>query len=600
MMSLLSLAISLLGILPVSDASEYCKPCEPCWPDQSAWEQLSSDLGGKLFQTDVTDYDVCESVPISNSAAWTLLEAENGICMQHHNCAHDQCDSEKAWNLPAYSVRAESAEDIRVALAFAQLHNIPVSVKTSGHSYSGSSTLKGSLLVWMRHFTKYGTQQTFTDSCGTLTSTTLKVGGGEVWYEAYDAVREDYNIIGGGGKTVSAAGGWLQGGGLSAMSPSYGLGIDNVLQFEAMLANGTAVVADACTNADLFWALRGGGGGTFAIVMSVIYRLHSASPVTRFEIYVPLDQDEYFYDRIAALRAWWHKVVDLQQGAGLDSRWGGYFQIGAGYGLLFFMGTEQEAYDTLITDLEAWKSDLEVGQHIVMRTTASDSYYSSGGHESLWTEMGSWAEWDIDSVLIPRTYVVEQDGRLMKAALDGLMLQGILSFTMYQLGGQVSNVPADATAIHPAMRAAQFSLVSSHYVAKLLRDQIPGAGTCHNHHGQDNRTLESLFGDNLRRLQEVKASYDPETRFNCYQCVAWQDPGDEDFSSCASASTTEEASTLDCDFLYKGGRVGDFGGGDLDQKFGSRRPRGDPLALGMCPGASSGAADSLRLLQGPS
>ncbi|CAK0832764.1 unnamed protein product [Prorocentrum cordatum] len=559
MMSLLSVVMSLFTIFLVSGASQYCYPCDPCWPDQSAWDQLSSDLDGKLFQTDVTDYEVCESVPTSNLAAWTLIDAENGICMQHHSCAHDQCDSDKAWNLPAYTVRAESADDIRVALTFAQLHDIAVSVKTSGHSYSGSSTLKGSLLIWMRHFTQYGTQQAFTDSCGTLTDATLKVGGGQVWYEAYDAVKEDFNIIGGGGKTVSAAGGWLQGGGLSAMSPSYGLGIDNVLEVHAMLANGTEVVADACTNQDLFWALRGGGGGTFAIVMSVIYRLHPPSPVTQLVVYVDLAGWESDFGKITALQAWWHKIVDLQQGAGLDSRWGGYWQIAAGHGVLFFMGTNEEAYDTLITDLEAWRSNRSDGDHIYLVVTEGDSYYSVGGHEALETDIGSHAEFDIDSVLIPRSYVVDQDGAVMKSTMDALLSAGVWSFTMYQLGGQVMNVSDIATAIHPAMRAAQFSFMSSHYVSKLLRDSIPGSATCHNHHGPENRTLESLFGDNLQRLQEVKASYDPDNRFNCYHCVGWQDPGDEDFSSCAApaettttastttATTTEETSTPDCD-----------------------------------------------------
>jgi FAD/FMN-containing dehydrogenase len=58
------------------------------------------------------------------------------------------------------------------------------------------------------------------------------------------------------------------------MSPAYGLAVDNVLAFHAVLANGTMLNVSECTNSDLMWALRGGGGGTFAIITSVTYRLH--------------------------------------------------------------------------------------------------------------------------------------------------------------------------------------------------------------------------------------------------------------------------------------------------------------------------------------
>jgi len=251
---------------------------------------------------------------------------------------------------------------------------------------------------------------------------------------------------------------------------------------------------------------------------------------------------ELHSSKMPAWRAWLHKVIDLQQGAGLDSRWGGFPQLRPGHGELYFLGTRQEAYDTLITDLEAWSSNLSAGEHIRLWATQTDSYYASGGpsggYNEFETDPGSHSEWDVDAVLIPRAYVVDQ-GAVMKSTLDGLIDAGLL-YMFYQLGGQVANVPEDATAIHPAMRTAQFSFATSHYGAKLLRDAIPGSETCFNHHGQGNRTLESLFGSNLRRLQEVKASYDPDSRFNCYHCVGWQDPGDKDFSSCASATTTED------------------------------------------------------------
>jgi hypothetical protein len=64
-------------------------------------------------------------------------------------------------------------------------------------------------------------------------------------------------IVGGASNTVSV-GGYLQFGGHSALSPAYGMGADNVIEIELVKANGEIVVANECTNSDLFWAMRGG------------------------------------------------------------------------------------------------------------------------------------------------------------------------------------------------------------------------------------------------------------------------------------------------------------------------------------------------------
>ena len=54
----------------------------------------------------------------------------------------------------------------------------------------------------------------------------------------------------------------------------YGLAVDNVLEFDVVIANGTLLTANTCTNSDLFWALRGGGGGTFGVVTRVVHKAH--------------------------------------------------------------------------------------------------------------------------------------------------------------------------------------------------------------------------------------------------------------------------------------------------------------------------------------
>lgn len=70
-------------------------------------------------------------------------------------------------------------------------------------------------------------------------------------------------VVGGGSPTVSSTGGWMQGGGHGPASHTFGLGADQVLEAEVVLANGTLDTANACQNQDLYTAIRGGGAGTY-------------------------------------------------------------------------------------------------------------------------------------------------------------------------------------------------------------------------------------------------------------------------------------------------------------------------------------------------
>jgi len=124
-------------------------------------------------------------------------------------------------------------------------------------------------------------------------------GAGVQWHEAYEAAKQHNRVIVGGispGGSIGAAGGWLSGGGHSAISPNYGLGtpnspnltkpyshgdfpgVDNVLEITIVTADGSHVIANPYRNKDLFWALRGGGGGTWGVVTSVAYKTHPSTP----------------------------------------------------------------------------------------------------------------------------------------------------------------------------------------------------------------------------------------------------------------------------------------------------------------------------------
>ncbi|KAG6373896.1 hypothetical protein JVT61DRAFT_6049 [Boletus reticuloceps] len=101
------------------------------------------------------------------------------------------------------------------------------------------------------------------------------MGAGAQIYHIYNyAATNSFSPVVGDCLTVGAAGGYLQGGGYSMLTPVYGLAADNALEFEVVTADGRIRVANEAQNSDLFWALRGGGAGSWGIVTSATIRVH--------------------------------------------------------------------------------------------------------------------------------------------------------------------------------------------------------------------------------------------------------------------------------------------------------------------------------------
>lgn len=109
----------------------------------------------------------------------------------------------------------------------------------------------------------------------TYTGSAVKVGAGVQGFEIVTAASGHGRVvITGECPTVGIAGGYTQGGGHSALSNAFGLSVDNVLEWEVVTADGQFLVANETSNSDLFWALRGGGPGTYGVVTSLTVRTH--------------------------------------------------------------------------------------------------------------------------------------------------------------------------------------------------------------------------------------------------------------------------------------------------------------------------------------
>jgi FAD/FMN-containing dehydrogenase len=176
-------------------------------------------------------------------------------------------------------VAAETPADVVAAVRFASAHRLRLVVKGTGHDYLGRSNAPDSLLVWthnMRRITMHGAFVAAGCPLGGLGPPAVSIEAGARWLEAYQEVagRNGRYVQGGGCTSVGAAGGFILGGGFGSWSKKFGTGAANLLEAEVVTADGRLLVANACQNQDLFWALRGGGGSTFGIVTRVTLLTH--------------------------------------------------------------------------------------------------------------------------------------------------------------------------------------------------------------------------------------------------------------------------------------------------------------------------------------
>ncbi|KAJ5115508.1 FAD-binding type 2 [Penicillium alfredii] len=154
--------------------------------------------------------------------------------------------------------------DIRTALLWAQEHGVDIAVKGGGHSAAGTSSSDGGLVIDLSLM-----NQVMVD----VPHKTITAQGGATWKEVDEAGAAHGLATVGGTVNHTGVGGLTLGGGYGWLSGQYGLTVDNLLSAQVILANGNLVHASATEHPDLFWGLRG-AGYNFGVVVDFTYRAH--------------------------------------------------------------------------------------------------------------------------------------------------------------------------------------------------------------------------------------------------------------------------------------------------------------------------------------
>lgn len=167
------------------------------------------------------------------------------------------------------AVAAESPQDVAAAIAFAARSGIAPVVKGGGHSYFGNSNRAGSLLIWTKRMRSIEMHDTFRPAGAPIDAEhipAVSIGAGCLWGQVYAtcAAKHGRYVQGGGCLTVGVAG-LVHGGGFGSFSKQFGTGAANLLEVELVTADGKVRIVNRWQEPELFFALRGGGGGTFGV-----------------------------------------------------------------------------------------------------------------------------------------------------------------------------------------------------------------------------------------------------------------------------------------------------------------------------------------------
>jgi FAD/FMN-containing dehydrogenase len=317
------------------------RPGQPGWPGTEAWAELGRDVGGRLAPV---------TVPQASAA-----ELANPFFVGDQPGLSQSSGWLDAWRAApsAYAVAAESTADVVAAVNFARSHNLRLVIKGRGHSYLGGSTAPDSLLLWTRRMDQVTVHDAFTPQGASGEAVpAVSCGAGAMWLQAYRAVTGGGGrYVQGGGCTTVGVAGLVQGGGFGSFSKGFGTGAASLLEAEIVTADGAVHVVNAVREPELFWALKGGGGGTFGAVTRLTLATHplpQAFGAVSATLHARSD---------AAFRRLIARFVDLYADGLAGPHWGEQVRAGPNNRLVIsmvFQGLTQEAARAAFAPLAAF------------------------------------------------------------------------------------------------------------------------------------------------------------------------------------------------------------------------------------------------------
>ncbi|MCU6501441.1 FAD-binding protein [Rugamonas sp. A1-17] len=354
--SMAALPLMSLTTLPALSATprRRVRPGDAGWPSASAWKQLGQRVDGRLLKLDAP-FAACAASAAAPACVAALEQLNNTYAIGDQPALTQTSGWLDAWSSQpsAYAVAARSTADVVAAVNFAREHNLRLVVKGGGHSYQGTSDAPDSLLVWTRQMNDATLQPAFVaQGCDDAPQPAVTLGAGAMWIDAYDAVttRGGRYVQGGGCTTVGVAG-LVQSGGFGSFSKNYGTAAAGLLEAEVVTADGQVRIANARTNPELFWALKGGGGGSVGVVTRLTLRTREL-PENFGAVFFTIKaaSDEAYHALIAQMVAFYASAL-------FNSTWGEQIGFNTGNTVdvsMVFQGLDQKQAEAVWAPFLAW------------------------------------------------------------------------------------------------------------------------------------------------------------------------------------------------------------------------------------------------------
>lgn len=438
------------------------------------------------------------------------FNALSGVVVTKESPNYEECCL--SWNRaiekhPLVIVYCQENQDVIQAIKWAKQYGVPFRIRSGTHHYEGYSTGDQLLVIDVSCMNRIE-----------LNETTVKVQGGVRNRELYEAVcGAGYPFPGGGCPTVGVAG-YTLGGGWGYSSRLFGLGCDQLIEAEVITAEGQLIVANANQHEDLFWALRGSGGGNFGVVTSLTYRLPEKIEMATL---INIDYEHVGFAKVVDVALRYQRFFkNLDRRLNLKMAMYNSETKGKGVKLTgLFYGSKEEAQDLLSLFQDATDFDFYYMTVLQANREIQDSHpdfemYRSGGR------------------FIHRDY--SADELLTMLDLIDERAQGSLytAITFYGLGGAIADIEKDETAFYyrdasfilgfqsvwedPKYRAInnewvleRFNVLATYTRGSFINFPIVQPGDYE----------KNYYGDNLEALKAVKRKYDPEGIFHFEQAI---------------------------------------------------------------------------------
>jgi FAD/FMN-containing dehydrogenase len=421
--------------------------------------------------------------------------------------------------LPRLVARPLDAADVRAAVRWGVAHGVPLRARSGGHSYAGYSTLSGGMVLDLRHLRAIRVD---------VHNRTATIGAGAQLIDVYTALAAHGLTIPAGSCPSVGIAGHALGGGMGLAGRRFGLTADNVLGAQIVTADGQLRTANAHSHPDLYWALRGGGGGNFGVVTSFTFRVHPVPrKVAGFTVTWPWSQAA---EALTAWQAWAPQAPRAVTSIFHLSASGGQNRVNVS-GQYFGPAS---ALARLLTPLSAIGgasvSAGNFGYLQAQRMWASCSRISRAACHTEGTRPGGTrqrANFQAKSDYVARALPAAARQTLVRAAEARLNSSGHGAILFDSYGGAINHVKPAATAfVHRnVLFCIQYLSYDGdeawlHSTAEQMHRYVTGGAYFNYTDPRLKNWKTAYYGSNYPRLLKIRHEIDPHHYFNFPQAIS--------------------------------------------------------------------------------